>query len=97
MGLDLRPLDVAHCASARRFLFFSQPEPSWFEHLVAQPTHAIFLNGVYVRVLWLSKSQREELMIYAHQCFKAANSKKKSCSQDLAITDHPQCHALADL
>ena len=96
-GRDLRPLDAGHLCALRRYIFQNQNEPRWIARLMAIPTHIMFLNGVYVRVLWLSKSEMEELMIYAHQCFKVANSKKKDRSQDLAITDHPQCHALADL
>ena len=39
------------------------------------PTHVIFLNGVYVRVLWVSNEQLEELMIYIHQAYKIHTSK----------------------
>ena len=97
LGRNLRPLDVGHMCGLRRYIFQNQSEPRWIARLVSLPTHIMFLNGVYVRVLWMSKGQMEELMIFAHQCYKAANSRKKSCSQDIAITDHPQCHALADL
>ena len=51
-------------------------------------------RGLYVRVLWLSQEQMEELYLYAYQFYKIASRRDKGGT---AITEHPQCHHLADL
>ena len=33
----------------------------------------MIVNGVYVRVLWVSEAQMEELHIYIHQSYKIAS------------------------
>ena len=77
--------------SMRRYLFFSESMLAWLVRLVAHPTHIMILNGVYVRVPWVSEAQME-FDIYIHQCYNIASPRTP-----LMILEHPQCHFLADV
>ena len=76
MGRGLQALGNPLLAALRRYLFFGQPIPAWVHKLVYHHTHIIFYAGVYVRVLWVSPAQMEELFIFIHQCYKVASRKK---------------------
>ena len=97
LGRDLEILHIPVILALRRYFFHDQQLPAWLIRLVAQPTHVMITNGVYVRILWVSVSQMEELFIYAHSCYKAKNCYLSKQGKSLAMTDHPQCHHLADL
>jgi len=97
LGRDLEILHIPVILALRRYFFHDQQLPAWLIRLVAQPTHVMITNGVYVRILWVSVSQMEELFIYAHSCYKAKNCYLSKQGKSLAMTDHPQCHLLADL
>ena len=92
LGRDFELLHAACLCALRRYLFFHESMPAWLVRLVAHPTHVMVLNGVYVRVLWISEAQMEELYIFIHQCYKVASSRTR-----LTILEHPQCHVLADM
>ena len=96
MGRDLTTLHTAHLCALRRWMFYGQALPGWLVRLIATPTHIMFINGVYVRVLWVSQHQMEELYIYSFQCYKEATNPRHGKNLP-NITETIQCHYLGNI
>ena len=96
MGRNMPDLLVAQVLAMRRYFFFDQLMPSWVLKLVAQPTHIMIINGVYVRVIWISEADLEELWLYIYHCFRIKNHRENR-DQARHILEHPTCHLLSEV
>ena len=96
MGRDLPDLTLSHVMAMRRHIFFDQPMPAWVLKFAAMPTHIMIVNGVYVRVLWVSQPQLEEIYLYAYSCYLSYHKNRKP-SDKLTIMQFPTVHRLSEM
>ena len=107
MGRGLKALHAAHLAGCKRYLFHDQPIPGWFIKSTATPTLIMFMRGFYIRVLWVSRAQMEELYMLGYQAYNIVASGKprfwkpapEQAEQKghLQITELPQCSHLSNM